>query len=364
MKPEDYHFETHQLCAEWDSKDTIEEIIKSIEILGYNVVPIQFNDYFVETLKDIRPDLVFNIVEGMVGEDREAQAPAIYEMLGIPYTGSGPLAQAIALNKAVTKMILEFAGIKTAPFQIFENYIQDSSEVKITYPAIVKPIHEGSSIGIDNNSVVENFDELVIRVASVINTFHQAALVEKYIEGREFNEAIIGNDDPILFPIVEIDYSYLPNNIRKFSSFEVKTILDDPNSTLCPADLTPEQERKIKNAVLGACRAVGIKDFARIDLRMDADDNVYILEINSIPGIAPGKEENNSMTKAIRTYGWEYHDMINAIITAALKRYNIFLEPEIEELEEVGEIIQENNKILKKQYVTMAEIQQNETDSR
>lgn len=312
--------------AEFDSKETIETISASLYELGYKVEHIEFDEKFIESLKRLKPDLIFNITEGFRGEDREAQAPAIFEWLGLKYTGSGPLTKCIALNKHMAKIVWNSYGIKSAPFQVFDHPINDLSEIKIELPAIVKCIHEGSSIGLHNDNYVTTKEALKTKVNWLIDKYNQAALVEKYIEGREFNQALIGNEPIQQFPIVEIDYDYLPSEYNKFSSFEVKTFMDDPNSTVCPARITPEEAEKISKVTLAAYKALGTRDYARIDLRLGKDGEVYLLELNTVPGIAPGIKENNSMPKAIRKFGWTYTQMIGAIMDAALKRYGITLE--------------------------------------
>ncbi|MBD3351636.1 MAG: hypothetical protein GF364_09140 [Candidatus Lokiarchaeota archaeon] len=326
MHPTTDELKNAEVFAEFDSKDTINAVTNSIKELGFQIFLVEFDDDFVENLKSINPNLVFNIVEGFQGEDRESQAPAIYEFLGIPYTGSTPMGHMFGLDKIMAKRVMEHNGVQTAPFQVFDTPIDGSLDFSVGFPAIVKPAHEGSSIGIHNDSVVNTLGELRKQVNHIINTYKQEALVEKYIIGREFNQAIIGNENPIQFPIVEIDYSYLPDDIGKFSSYEVKTTLDDPGSTICPADITEEQEKRISAATLAAYRACKVRDYCRIDLRMDEEGEIYILELNTIPGIAPGIEENNSMPKAVRVYGWTYTQMIGAIIEAALERYDFDLD--------------------------------------
>ena len=329
VQPEGYNPEIDgEKYAEFDSRETVETVYDILLDLGYIVTPIEFRNGFVEQLKQLKPDLIFNIVEGFQGVDREAQAPAIYEYLGLRYIGSKPMGHALALDKVMAKRVMEHCGVRTAPFCVFYEPITTFDQPHMRFPMIVKPSCEGSSIGIHNNAKVDNTKELIERVNFVIETYKQPALVEQFIEGREFNQAIIGNKNPILFPIVEIDYSYLPPEIHKFSSYEVKTSLDDPDSTICPANLTKEEVKRIGEATLGAYRALGILDFARMDLRMDYEGNVYILEVNSIPGIAPGKEENNSMPKAVKEYGWTYLQMIEAIVDAALERYGITFDAE------------------------------------
>ncbi len=336
VQPEGYDPEFDgEKYAEFDSIETVESIYNSLLELGYIVTPIEFRNGFIEQLRQLKPDLVFNIVEGFRGADREAQAPAIYEYLGLRYTGSKPMGHALALDKVMAKRVMEHFGVRTAPFCVFNEVINSFDQPHMKFPMIVKPSSEGSSVGIDNNAKVDNKVDLIQRVNYVIETYNQPALVEQYIEGREFNQAIIGNRNPILFPVVEIDYSYLPEGIHKFSSYEVKTSLDDPESTICPARITEEEARKIGEATLGAYRALGILDYARMDLRMDDDGNVYILEVNSIPGIAPGEKENNSMPKAVFEYGWTYSQMIEAIIEAAFERYGVTLEAEDNSISEM-----------------------------
>lgn len=328
-RPEEYHYETDSIEAEYDPLDTINAIVSSIQEVGYNVVPIEFNADFAENLKKENPDLVFNIAEGLSGEEREAQAPAILEFLGYKYVGSGPLAKAIALNKAMAKRVMEQYGVKTAPFKLFSNPITKDDLPNIPYPLIVKPCHEGSSIGIDNNAVVDNSDALIDRVNYVLEKYNQPALVEQFIVGREFTQAIIGNEDPILLPIIEINYEGLPPGILPFSSFEVKYTYDRPSTTICPAKITAEEEKKIQIAALRAYRALGMRDYARVDMRMNKNGEVFVLEVNASPGLAPGVLENNSLPKSIKVYGWTYTQMIDCIINLALKRYNIIFESPI-----------------------------------
>jgi D-alanine-D-alanine ligase len=323
----DENYESEDLYADWDSTETLNKIADSIRFNGYKCIRIPFDEHFVQNLQKECPNLVFNIAEGFKGEDRECQAAAILEYLGIPYTGSGPLGRAVALNKPTAKKLMEFHGVKTAPFKVFEEAHETHEVWPFGFPAIVKPSHEGSSIGVDNNAYCEDFEQLQTRVEYIIKKFNQPALAEKFILGREFNNAIIGNEKVVQFPVVEIVYDYLPKGIHHFSSFEVKTSLDDPNSTVCPAPITLEEEKNLKAAALGAYRALGIKDYARVDMRMDETGQVYILEVNAIPGIAPGIEENNSMPKAVRTFGWTYEQMIELIIKSALARYQIQVEP-------------------------------------
>ena len=226
--------------ADFDDPETTELQIKYLKKLGYKIFPIEANEeaYFKLYRLKHKIDLVFNVSEGLHGNDREAQIPAMLEMLQIPYTGSPPLAQAIILDKSKTKEILIAHKLPTLPYQLLTSN-QDKLKKSLKYPLMVKPVSEGSSAGITNKSVVYNGTSLYEQVDYIQKTFDEQALVEPYLEGREFSVAMLGNP-PLILPILESDHSMLPKKYLPFDSLEVKWFYELATSgkhLKCPAKI-------------------------------------------------------------------------------------------------------------------------------
>jgi D-alanine-D-alanine ligase len=312
--------------AEWDSLGTINAVKNSLEL--YNDVTLVEADLSsFEKLKNLGPDIVFNIAEGFFGESREAQIPAMLDMLQIPYTGSDPLTLATCLDKARTKEILSYYNIPTAPFFI-ANEIDQIKNLILTFPLFVKPVWEGSSKGIFTSSFVNNTKELSEQVERIIAEYSQPALIEEFLFGREFTVAILGNgDEAEVLPIVEIDYKDFPEGFIPIYSYEAKWILDTKENPLdvfsCPAKLNPALETKIRQVALNAYKTLRCRDWSRIDIRMNADNVPNIIEINPLPGILPDPKENSCFPKAARTAGISYDEMLNKVLLAAARRYNL-----------------------------------------
>ncbi|MEM5812651.1 MAG: ATP-grasp domain-containing protein, partial [Candidatus Aenigmatarchaeota archaeon] len=260
------------------------------------------------------------------GESRESQIPIFCEMLGIPYTGSGPLTLAIALNKARTKEILSFYGIPTPRFQVFQTSNEPLNE-KLKFPLMVKPLSEGSSKGIKNDSLVRNEVELRRKLEEVIKNYRQPALVEEFLEGREFTVSLIGNSEPEILPIVEVCFDSLPEGINKFDSYEVKWVYDSPDSgyemVKCPAKIPKKLEEKIKKVCVDAYRVLGCRDFCRIDIRLDSEGNPNVLDVNPLPGLIPDPKENSRFPKSCYAAGMSYKQIIKRVLEEGLKRYGM-----------------------------------------
>lgn len=321
--------------AEWDDEDTIEAVRVALA-KRHDVALVEADEVAYEKLKASKPDIVFNIAEGLWGQSRESQIPAMLDMLRIPYTGSGPLALAICLDKARAKEILRYHGIPTAKFKVVSCRMQDANKdlkletcnLQLSFPLIVKPLYEGSSKGIRNNSVVNDEDELKERVEWVIAEYRQPALIEEFLEGREFTVAMIGNDSDLkMLPIVEINYASLPAGVNPIYSYEAKWIWDTPDNPLeifqCPADIGSKLKKDIEDICRNAFRILDIKDWCRIDIRLDSKERPYILELNPLPGILPDPKSNSCFPKAARAAGMDYHKLINAVLDTACKRYGI-----------------------------------------
>jgi D-alanine-D-alanine ligase len=312
--------------AEWDSWDTINAVKSALELFN-NVSLVEADLSSFEKLKNLGPDIVFNIAEGFFGESREAQIPAMLDMLQIPYTGSDPLTLATCLDKARTKEILSYYDIPTAPFFIASE-IDQIKNLKLTFPLFVKPVWEGSSKGIFTSSFVNNKKELSEQVERIIAEYSQPALIEEFLSGREFTVAILGNgDEAQVLPIVEIDYKDFPDGFIPIYSYEAKWILDTKENPLdvfsCPAKLNPALETKVRQVALNAYKTLRCRDWSRIDIRMNADNVPNIIEINPLPGILPDPKENSCFPKAARTAGISYDEMLNKVLLAAARRYNL-----------------------------------------
>lgn len=312
--------------AEWDTWETINALKEALEVY-HNVILIEADESAFEKFKDIKPDIVFNIAEGFNGQSREAQIPAMLDMLQIPFTGSDALTLGITLDKARTKEILSYHKIPNAKFLLIDKYLPIYNH-SFTFPLIVKPVSEGSSKGIFSSSLVKNYDELNAEIKRVIDEYNQPALVEEYLPGREFTIAVLGNgEEAKILPIIEIKFEDFPENVEPLYSYEAKWILDTKDNIFdvfeCPAKLEPGLENKIKETVLRTYNVLKCRDWSRVDVRLDQNRIPNIIEINPLPGILPDPNENSSYPKAARAAGMEYNEMIQTVLYEACKRYNL-----------------------------------------
>ncbi len=315
--------EPEDLYAEHDSLETILAIERALAKRG-KVLRIDADSGAYTKLLKHKPDIVFNIAEGVRGESRESVIPAMMEMLGIPYTGSGPLTLAITLNKARTKEILTHYGVPNPEFRVFS---EPPSDVDFPLPAIVKPIAEGSSKGIQEDSVVFTRGELIERVRQRIGTYGQPVIVERFLKGREFTVAVLGNKDPKVLPIIEILFDDLPEESHGIDSYEAKWIWDDPKSPLdcirCPAEIEKGLEAKIKKVAIDAYRALDCRDWSRLDIRLDENGEPNVLEINALPGMIADPKANSRFPAAARAAGLTYDDTVLAVLDCAIERVGL-----------------------------------------
>jgi D-alanine-D-alanine ligase len=322
------------MFAEWDSIETVQAVCDALN--SHPDVECEI----VEAIPEIalprlmvrKYDIVFNIAEGMRGASREAQFPAVMEMLGIPYTGSGPLTLAIALDKARTKEVLEHHKIPVARFATSNDTAAMLAKLlpEAEYPVVVKPLSEGSSKGVKNSSFVKNDTELRAEIRRIAADYNQASIIEEYLPGREFTVAVLGNGkNAQVLPIVEIQLSELPTEANGIYSYEAKWIYDVRDNPLdifsCPADLTSELQEEITQTVLETFRVLDCKDWSRIDVRLDRNGRPNIIEVNPLPGILPNPEDNSCFPKAARTAGMNYTETMIAVLRAGCERYGIKL---------------------------------------
>lgn len=311
--------------SEFDDPSTIATIRKAIESLGHRVVLIEASEDAFEKLRNSKPDFVFNIAEGIRGRSRESQIPAMLDMLGIPYSGSGVATLALTLDKRRTKEILKIWGIPTPKFQLFSS--EEESLNGLKFPLFVKPNAEGSSKGITKESLVKNKEQLRNIVNHVVKKYHQPALVEEYLPGREFTVSMVGNNPPRVLPLVEVDFNHLPGGLPKFDSYEVKWYWDSPGNdhgdVICPAVVDGELEVRLKETALKTFKVLDCLDFCRIDMRLDSEGVPNVMDVNALPGLIPDPRENSRFPKAAYAAGLTYDEMIAEILHSAFARYNL-----------------------------------------
>ena len=307
------------------SYKTVEKVAKALEKGGHSVKIIEGGMNFIDDMKDFMPrvvagelpGMVFNMAYGIQGQNRYTHVPAMLEMMGIPYVGSGPEAHAVVQDKVMTKMVLQKNNIPTPGFWVFSSPDDDFND--LIFPVIVKPKMESTSMGME---VVNNWSDLRTAVKKQIEKYSQDILVEQFIPGREFAVGLVGNGIHIeILPIVEMDFKGDPNRIQ--------TITDKKNTPvdkICPAELTEEQTAQMKQICLNSFRKLGLNDFTRVDLRMDKDGNIYILELNSMASLG----QTGSYYTAAKTAGYTYESLVNKILDVAAIRYfgESYLQPE------------------------------------
>ncbi|MDD5668450.1 MAG: ATP-grasp domain-containing protein [Candidatus Omnitrophica bacterium] len=314
-KPPDYF-------SEFDSQETIDAIDHALKIKGHTVsfVDAERSDLFGYFKKN-RIDMVFNIAEGTRGKFREAQLPAILDYLNIPYTGSGTLSLAVALNKTLTKKILRAEKIPTPNSQLFLTG-KEKLDPALKFPLIIKPNCEGSAKGISVTNVVHSHKELSERLEVVIKTYEQDALVEEFIEGKELTVGILENGKTTVLPILEIDFSSCSKSGEYFYSWRMKEFQGNDSLGLtptfhCPARLDKATEKLIQDTALKTHRAIGCYDISRTDIRLNNENIPYVLEINPLPGLNPRTSNFPIMAYAA---GLKYEDIIDSVLMNAHKR--------------------------------------------
>ncbi|MEW6653457.1 MAG: D-alanine--D-alanine ligase [Bacteroidota bacterium] len=312
--------------VEWDSIETINAIKDSL-LLHHEVIMIEANEDAFEKFRNLKPDIVFNVAECSYGTSREAQIPAMLDMLKIPYSGSDPLTLTTCLDKARTKEILSYHGIPTSKFLLIE-YLHDIDKFDLSFPVIMKPVAEGSSKGIFDSSLLNNFEELKFRLTELFADYNQPFLLEEFLPGREFTVAILGNEAKSeVLPIIELNLHELPSHLAPIYSYEAKWVVDTKDNPLnifsCPANISQDLASKISDIALRTYKVLRCKDWSRIDIRLDSNGEPNVIEINPLPGVLPDPNDNSCYPKAARTAGLSYQEMINKVLDAAIKRHNL-----------------------------------------
>ncbi|MBI3579918.1 MAG: ATP-grasp domain-containing protein [Ignavibacteriales bacterium] len=309
--------------AEWDTEETILAVKSALEE-RHAISMIEADELAFQKFLKVQPDIVFNIAEGLRGPSREAQIPAMLDMLGIPYTGSDPLTLGVCLDKSRAKEILSHYKIPTPQFHVVSS-LEELASIPVVLPSIVKPLHEGSSKGVLNASVVRTREELGVQVGRVLSDYDEPALIEKFLSGREFTVAMLGNGSSLrVLPIIEILLDKLPQGANPIYSYEAKWVWDQVDHPInmyeCPAKLTQPLEKKIKDICTKAFHILRCRDWCRIDVRLDERGEPSIIELNPLPGILPNPEDHSAFPMAARAAGMQYNAMLNTVLDAAIER--------------------------------------------
>ena len=313
--------------AEWDSSETIRAVERALSKLG-EVVRLEANADFAERLRAERPDIVFNMAEGLRGANRESHVPAMCEFFGIPYSGSDPFTLSLCLDKARTKECLTYHDIPTAPFQVVDD--ASAHRGSLEFPVFVKPVHEGSSKGITERNYCRTPSEMREQVAFLLERYRQPVLIEEFLPGAEFTCAVLGNGGGAhVLPIVGMNFDVLPSGSLPVYGFEAKWLWDRPEQPLeifeCPARIDEALRRTIERVVLAAYHALGCRDWSRIDVRLDAAGVPNVVEVNPLPGILPNPADNSCFPKAARAAGMSYDELIQTCVRHAADRQGVAL---------------------------------------
>ncbi|MBI5888846.1 MAG: ATP-grasp domain-containing protein [Deltaproteobacteria bacterium] len=277
---------------------------------------------FVREISAGAEGMIFNICEGAFGRSSlEMNVAALLELHGLKFTGSPSLTLGLSLDKGLSKDILSSRGIMTPDYCVL-NDVPSKLKGHLDFPLIVKPLREDASIGIDSGAVVSTMKELKARVELVLTKYKQPAIIEEYIEGREFNVAVIGNGKEMkALPLAELTFVDFPAGVPRICSYEAKWL---PTSVLykktvpqCPADVSEELQAEMTVVAERAYEAMGCRDYARVDMRVGESGILKVLEVNPNPDLS----SNAGLARAAGAAGFSYSKFIAGIVATAAKRY-------------------------------------------
>jgi D-alanine-D-alanine ligase len=308
-------------ASEESVREMADEVLAAVTELGYTAFTLPLHKSFpgfLDRLKDRSADVLINLCEAFAGNTHlESNVAAVFELLGLGFTGSDSRTLALCLNKFRAKAVLQAYGLPTAPAQLM-----DSPEAKLglPFPVIVKPNREDASLGILPESVCHDRASLRKRIRHIRDVFDQPALVEEYIDGREFNVAVFDHAEPEALPVSEIDFSRMPEGQPRILSYEAKWLADgilyQASPPICPAPIAAAVKSKLQNLAVRAFRAVGCRDYGRVDFRMDKKGGIFVLEVNPNPDISL----NAGYARGLAAAGIAYKDFWGRLIEKALAR--------------------------------------------
>jgi D-alanine-D-alanine ligase len=302
----------------------IVQITEALEAAGHGVEPVGLGDDVVATITALRsaaPELVFNLAESFGGKSAlESSVAGLLNLLHLRYTGSSPATLGMAGDKALTKKVLAFHGIRTPEFaSVWRGSLDWAGQLE--FPLIVKPPQEDASIGITTKSVVRDVRELLETMGAVNAEFQQPVLVEQFVEGREFYVGVIGNVQAEALPIIELDFSSFPEGVPHVASWQAKWATEDAEyrgtTSVFPGNLEPELAKRIAQVALDAFHALRLRDYGRVDLRVTDEGEIFVIEVNPNCYL----EKSGEFARAATQGGIEYQALIARIAELASARY-------------------------------------------
>jgi D-alanine-D-alanine ligase len=297
------------------------EVLTAVTEIGYTVFILPLHKSFLSflnRLKVLNADVIINLCEAFAGHPQlESNVASAFELMRIAFTGNDSRTLALCLNKFKTKAVLKSCGLPTAPAMLMDS---PDAKLEISFPVIVKPNREDASLGITPESVCSDAESLQKQVQRILDIYDQPALVEAYVEGREFNVAVFDADKPEALPVSEIDFSNMPEGQAHILSYEAKWLADEPlyqaTPPVCPAPIDDALRTKLQETAVKAFQAVECRDYGRVDFRMDKKGRIFILEVNPNPDISL----NAGYARALGAAGIEYKAFWQALIEKALAR--------------------------------------------
>jgi D-alanine-D-alanine ligase len=286
-------------------RDEAVAVYEALTASGYDseLFPINDLEAALAKVKTFQPAVIFNLCEGLPSRtNQEMNVAGLWEMLNLPFTGNSALTLGLAQDKVLSKNLFRAAGIPTPDFRVFDTAPENCD---LEYPLIAKPSREDGSLGITQNSVIRNDHELHTVIRALLAKYKQPILVEKFIAGREFNVSILGNGHPQVLPPSEISFEQVGGDYVPITSYEAKWLNDHPmykmTPPVCPADINPELAAKLADVSRAVYRILRGRDYGRVDFRLDAAGNLFVLEYNPIPTFPGGR-----FVRALKAAGISY----------------------------------------------------------
>jgi len=303
---------------EFDAEETIDAIRDVLATEGHEVVKLGGDTGLIDRLRQTRVDIVFNVAEGLEGRNREGHIPSLLEFLNIPYTGSDPLTLSLTLDKSMAKRVAMSEKIPTPRFRKVER-AGDLDGMDLRYPLFIKPCYEGSSKGIRLDSKVPDLRSLEEKARWLLDTYRSPLLIEEFVHGPEFTVGILGNEEPAVLGVMQIEIRGTPPE-ESIYSLEIKREWVEKVQYHCPPAIPPSLLNRIEEVALRSYRALGCRDVSRVDIRVGEEGEAYLLEINPLPGLSPAYGDLPIMA---RKMGWNYDRLVKTIFHHALKRYGM-----------------------------------------